>query len=469
MKKRLWMALAVTISFLSACTPPTWFISKENNGAYADRQQLVFTHLWQRGATGYKEINGLINEFNESEIAKELNVFVKGDGINFWDYWDKVNLSISGGSAPDIFIHAVSSTPTRLPYLLDLTDMYESDVESSRETLNSEEMFYPSQIGDITRYAMNGHMYAWPFSATVRVVYYNKTMFEEAGITDVPSTWAEMEEASRKLTKYNTEGNEKSGYKTIGFDPFTAEGQYIHQWGWLAGHDYWSTNPSNGRPVPNFNDPTYVDNLNILYNSYVRRDKTARDNLQNFMAQFSLNNTNPFVSGKVGMMISNEGLYTTLKEAKVDFDYSVFEIPPMNNTLESTNWSSSYSLELYDNRKRNVSDEIAAQRNRGAWEFMKFLYGEKAQGVIADAGFMLSNRTYYDRYIYVDPLKRELTKAIEHTREAEYIAAVPNWTSDIQVYVNNIYSNTMTVKEAMDAAQALMQAKIEQYYSVNKN
>lgn len=67
---------------LTSCTPPLWFI-KDDTGSnnYKDRQQLVFTHLWQRGSTNYTEINNLIKKFNESDIAKELNVYVKGDGI----------------------------------------------------------------------------------------------------------------------------------------------------------------------------------------------------------------------------------------------------------------------------------------------------------------------------------------------------------------------------------------------------
>lgn len=473
MKKKFATILAfgMAITSLSSCKPPLWFIKDDQNiTQYKDRQQLVFTHLWQRGSTDYPAVNAMIKKFNESDIAKELNVYVKGDGINFWDYWDKVNLSISGGSAPDIFIHAISSSPTRMKQTLNLTSMYNDDVANNRDTLDANEMFFESQIEDIARYSSNQKdLYAWPFSSTVRVVYYNKTLFEEAGITTIPTTWEEMEQINRILTIYNVDGDETSGYKQVGFDPFTAEGQYIHQWGWLANHEFWKTDSVTGRPIPNFNDATLINNLNKLYVSYPRKDETARDNLQKFMAKYSQNGTNPFVAGDLAMTINNEGLYTTLKEAKVDFEYGVFEIPPMDDTCQYTNWSSSYSIELYDNNNRKVSKEVAEQRNRGAWEFLKFMYDEEFQGVIAKAGFMLSNRKYYDKYINNDPILVELTKAIEHTKEAEFIVACPNWTSDIQVYVNNIYSKTMTVEQAMRSCQSLMESKIEQYYEVNGN
>ena len=473
MKKILKRSLTILVSslMLTSCTPPLWFI-KDDTGSnnYKDRQQLVFTHLWQRGSTNYTEINNLIKKFNESDIAKELNVYVKGDGINFWDYWTKVDLSISGGNAPDIFIHAVSSTPTRINQLLNLTDMHDDDVANGRDTLDENKMFFPSQINDISRYAPDGKsMHAWPFSSTVRVIYYNKDLFKEAGITETPKTWAELDAVSEKLTKYNTPGDVNSGYAQVGFDPFTSEGQYIHQWGWLANHSFF-TEDSNGRPVPHFNDSTLIENLNKVYSSYVRRDDKARENLQKFMSKEAANSKNPFLTQKLAMVISNEGLYTTLKEANVDFEYGVFEIPPMDESCNYVNWSSSYSIELFDNSKRsNTSDKVAEQRNRGTWEFLKYMYQEEFQEMIANAGFMLSNRTFYDKFIYNDPIKTDLANAIANTREAEFIKAVPNWTSDIQTYVNSIYSypNGKSVEEAMNNAQKLIISKIDQYYSVN--
>ena len=348
--------------------------------------------------------------------------------------------------------------------------MHDDDVANGRDTLDENEMFFPSQINDISRYAPDGKsMHAWPFSSTVRVIYYNKDLFKEAGITETPKTWAELDAVSEKLAKYNTPGDVNSGYAQVGFDSFTSEGQYIHQWGWLANHSFF-TEDSNGRPVPHFNDSTLIENLNKVYSSYVRRDDKARENLQKFMSKEAANSKNPFLTQKLAMVISNEGLYTTLKEANVDFEYGVFEIQPMDESCNYVNWSSSYSIELFDNSKRsNTSDKVAEQRNRGTWEFLKYMYQEEFQEMIANAGFMLSNRTFYDKFIYNDPIKNDLANAIANTREAEFIKAVPNWTSDIQTYVNSIYSypNGKSVEEAMNNAQKLIISKIDQYYSVN--
>jgi len=450
---------------LSSCVPPLWFIS-DAGASYGTRQKLTFMNLSQRGSTYYQDLSDFIDSFNETDIAKSLNVYVKGEGINFWDYWDKVNLSISGGAAPDIYLQAVSTIPTRKKYLLNLTKMYKADVEAGRDSLDANEMFSPSQINDISRY-YDGDMDAWPFSATVRVVYYNKDLFAAAGITELPKCWADMEAISKKLTTYKTPGDVTSGYDVLGYDPFLAEGQYSHQWGWLDGHSYWSTD-SDGKPVPHFNDGDIKEAYTYLFNSYVRRDDQARANLQKFNSEFTIANKNPFCAGKVGMEIQNEGLYTTLKEANVSFNYGVFEIPPRYEGGVYSNWSSSFSIECYDNKNREgLTDDVVTQRNRGTWEFLKYLYGEKGQALISKMGFMLPSKTYYSEFVDNDPMFSALTKAIAHTREAEFIDAAPSWTSDIQTYINNIYNLKMSISDAFDSCQALMNSKIAQYYGTH--
>lgn len=61
----------------------------------------------------------------------------------------------------------------------------------------------------------DGHMYTMPFSKSTEVLYYNKTFFDENGLT-VPTTWDEMEELCARIIEidpnsiplgYDSEGN----------------------------------------------------------------------------------------------------------------------------------------------------------------------------------------------------------------------------------------------------------------------
>lgn len=46
----------------------------------------------------------------------------------------------------------------------------------------------------------NNHFYSLPYQRSVPVLYYNKDMFKEAGITSAPTTWEEWRQAAEKLT-----------------------------------------------------------------------------------------------------------------------------------------------------------------------------------------------------------------------------------------------------------------------------
>ena len=51
----------------------------------------------------------------------------------------------------------------------------------------------------------NGRQYALPMITVVEsVIFYNKTMFKEAGISEEPKTWEDLEDAAKKLANNNT-------------------------------------------------------------------------------------------------------------------------------------------------------------------------------------------------------------------------------------------------------------------------
>ncbi len=54
---------------------------------------------------------------------------------------------------------------------------------------------------------VDGHWVALPWRGDTRFAAYNTAMFEEAGITEFPKTYAEIVEAAKKLTTYDSAGN----------------------------------------------------------------------------------------------------------------------------------------------------------------------------------------------------------------------------------------------------------------------
>lgn len=56
------------------------------------------------------------------------------------------------------------------------------------------------------------HIYGVPQSKTALVLVYNKTLFEEAGITEPPKTWDELYECAKLLTKTKEDGSKQYGF-----------------------------------------------------------------------------------------------------------------------------------------------------------------------------------------------------------------------------------------------------------------
>ena len=89
-------------------------------------------------------------------------------------------------------------------------------------------------------YTVDGTLYSMPFNSSTPLLYYNKTAFEEAGITKVPTNFDEIYEAAAKLRVMNADGS----VKRYGFG-MGNYGWFFEQWMGKQGLHY--VNNNNGR------------------------------------------------------------------------------------------------------------------------------------------------------------------------------------------------------------------------------
>lgn len=87
-------------------------------------------------------------------------------------------------------------------------------------------------------YTVDGRINSMPFNCSTPLLYYNKTVFEEAGITEVPTTVDGILEIAGKLD------NRKDGGSRYGFI-FSNYGWFFEQWTGKMGREY--VNNGNGR------------------------------------------------------------------------------------------------------------------------------------------------------------------------------------------------------------------------------
>lgn len=133
----------------------------------------------------------------EAETGIHVDIQVNGWG----DYWTALEAAATGGSLPDTFwmhsnnIYYYASNDQ----LLDLTSYIDSS--EAIDLAN-----YPEGLNKI--YNLNGKQYAIPKDYDTIGLWYNKTMFDAAGVTypDDTWTWDDLKAAAVKLTK--TDGSQ---------------------------------------------------------------------------------------------------------------------------------------------------------------------------------------------------------------------------------------------------------------------
>lgn len=197
MKKKVISALLCTtmlVSFMTGCgnksTSDEQDVSSDSKGEKSDEKVTISYACWDSNQA--KLIQQIADEFEKENPNIKIDIQVNG-----WDdYWTGLEAAGTGGSLPDTFwmhsnnIYYYGSNDQ----LLDLTDYIEKSDKVDLEN-------YPEGLNEI--YNIDGKQYAIPKDYDTIALWYNKTLFDEAGLAypDDTWTWDTMKEAARKLTK----------------------------------------------------------------------------------------------------------------------------------------------------------------------------------------------------------------------------------------------------------------------------
>lgn len=154
---------------------------------------------------------GIVDAFNQSQSRIEIQLERLPGGWN--EYTQKMTAQIASGNPPDIGRMAVASMPMFISKGLveDLTP-YMSDLDLDQ--------YYESAMG---QYMVDGKMYGMPVGIYTMAMYYNKDLFEKAGVPLPPTDWneawtfEELREAAAKLTN-GTGANKEYGI-FVDFNP----------------------------------------------------------------------------------------------------------------------------------------------------------------------------------------------------------------------------------------------------------
>lgn len=229
----------------------------------------------------------IITEFNKTYPKVKVELQIEG-----WDdFSTKVQKRIQAGDLPDILNDNSFAASAAEGLLIPMDQIL------SKETLDNIE---PALLANGK--GADGTQWAVPDIASARMLVYNTELFEKAGITEPPKTWADMEAASQKLVALG------DGVKAYGLPLGSEEAQVessLWLWGaggtWVDGENLKADSP---QAVEAFMQ------IKKMHSSGYTQDKLNSDRQEM---------TDLMGAGKLGMMVGHNQVVvdSTSKGAKV--------------------------------------------------------------------------------------------------------------------------------------------------------
>ncbi len=288
---------------------------------------------------------------------------------------------------------------------------------------------------------LDGNSYGIPQETDVRVLFYNKTLFQEAGLdpNDPPETWEELLAYADALDVIAEDGT----IERIGFFPLINVGPDI--WALANGQSF----VQDGNPM--VNTPEFAETVEWV-RSWVDR-YGGWDRVQEFRATLGAPPNDAFMSGRVAMVadiagyLSQLNFYrprTTLADgSSVNTDIGVAPLP--YNTSPAS-WSGGFSFSI----------PTGAENPDAAWEFIKCATGPVAQSSWARDTYAIPSRmsAANDPVLMADPNWQFFVQSMDISTSSEFVPAYPNYMEQFNQRAEQIYRGEIPVEQALTEAQA---------------
>lgn len=373
------------------------------------------------------------------------NINVKETYIPFSDIWNKNLAAVAAGSGmPDVI---VEDRPQ-------LANRAKNNIETSLADLAKRDNVTGAAYWPFTwkEADVNGEPYGLPYETDIRVLYYNKAAFVDAGLDPdkPPTNWDDLWAYSDKL-------DQKDGDKLtrVGFYPLFGN-TGLDQWAWCNGGE-WQDASDN---------PTFTDPANVATLTWIKKwvDRYGASNIKALQSTFASGNQDGFMSGKVAMIVDIQGYTAVLNfynpsfKTKKDEDagYGVTDIPPAAGHKPAS-LSGGFALSI----------PHGAKQRDASWEFIKYMSFVGQESWARDTYGMptIEEMAKSDPILQAQPNWSYFVKAMSYGRAAVYNPYYPAMMSDLIPLATD---DVVTGKKSPEQALADAQKKAEDEIKRNK-
>jgi multiple sugar transport system substrate-binding protein len=240
--------------------------------------------------------------------------------------------------------------------------------------------------------SVDGEQYGLPFAASTRVLFYNKDLFEKAGLTDPPHTWKELRADAVALRD--------AGVQTPYALPLGSQGAEAETFDWML---------SGGGGYTDDSDQYALDSAQNVRTLTWLRDRLVGAGLTNPDPDTTdrENAYEAFLRGDVGML---NGLPTLMERALENgIHFGTAPIPgrdgPLKGSVGVTDWMMAF---------RHDGHQAAVRT------FLDFVYNDKNVLGFATKYDMLPVTTPATQQLSDDPDHRNLTRFLDALDTAQF-------------------------------------------------
>jgi len=223
-------------------------------------------------------------------------------------------------------------------------------------------------------------VFAIPSGTDCRALFYNKTLFREAGLVDArgepkpPQTWDELLDDAQKLTKRNPGGT----FQRIGFIPNYGN-SWLYLYAWQNGGEFMAP---DGRTCT-LNARPNVEALEYMVKVYDALGGVTK--VDAFQSGFQSQELDPFLTNKVAMKVDGNWVVGNIARFGPDVDFGVAPAPVPADRLHHAGrfqdvkdtfitWAGGFSYAI----------PRGAAHAKESWEFIRWMTSPEA-GLLAAA------------------------------------------------------------------------------------
>jgi len=345
-------AVVASVAMVAGCSSSKPNSSSSGGGGGGGVTKLAF---WAR-ADDKDFVNALVDSFNKTHTNIQVITTIVPNN----SFQQKLGTSVGTSAAPDI----TAIDDVLAPYFASQGAFV--DVTDQAKAL--------SYFSDLNKAQMNqgtyqGKIFAIPFASDTSVMFWNKDLFQKAGLDPDkgPASWDELKADSIAVSKL---GPDYTGFYFSG----DCGGCAIFNFGplvWASGGDVLDQASGNPNPNPKFDSDEVVGAVqlwNDMYKAGAIPKSAQADNGANYGGNFQ--------AGQLGIVFSGSFEYSTYMQQKPAFDIGVGLIPG-KTAGQGASFAGGDVIAIPNGTKHEAE----------AWEFLKWVTDTEAQTQLADAGF----------------------------------------------------------------------------------